>query len=352
MQEKKLRLTWFSIALLYIGFLMGAGFASGKELWQFFGVFGDSGLFGILLASALFMALGCCVVYISRKKKTEDMASIIYPGKSGVFQKVIRFCMALFLFSAYFSMIAAGGSVFREQFGIPSYIGSLVLTLLTLLVAIKGFGRVSKVLGKVVPVLLVVTLILTIVILIRQKDVSQPGIALLYEPSLFAQNWIFSAFVYVGYNIIGAVVMLSNGSANSRSRGHAYFGAVAGGLFLGIFALLIHFVMLTDPTLAAGRDLPMLAFVMRVNPVIQWVYGIILLAAIFNTSTGAFFGTVSALPKKRSWIWAVAIALAGYLVSLLGFSNIVAIFYPLEGYISLVFICLMVIQFFLLLRKK
>ncbi|MBQ9931972.1 MAG: hypothetical protein IJO79_06405, partial [Firmicutes bacterium] len=199
--------------------------------------------------------------------------------------------------------------------------------------------------------LLVVTLVLTIVILVRSENISAPGNEL-FEPSLFAQNWIFSSFVYVGYNIIGAVVMLSNGSANAKSRGHAYWGAAAGGIFLGIFALLIHFVMLTDPTLAAGRDLPMLAFVMRIDPVIQWVYGIILLAAIFNTTTGAFFGTVSALPKKRSWLWAVLAAIAGYLVSLLGFSNIVAIFYPLEGYISLIFICLMVVQFFMLLRKK
>jgi uncharacterized membrane protein YkvI len=32
-------LTVFRVAFLYFGVLMGAGFASGKEMWQFFGVF-------------------------------------------------------------------------------------------------------------------------------------------------------------------------------------------------------------------------------------------------------------------------------------------------------------------------
>jgi uncharacterized membrane protein YkvI len=31
--------TALRVAFLYFGVLMGAGFASGKEMWQFFGVF-------------------------------------------------------------------------------------------------------------------------------------------------------------------------------------------------------------------------------------------------------------------------------------------------------------------------
>lgn len=39
MTEKQLTkpLTFFNVAALYVGTLMGAGFASGREGWQFFG---------------------------------------------------------------------------------------------------------------------------------------------------------------------------------------------------------------------------------------------------------------------------------------------------------------------------
>ncbi len=35
-----LKLNFFHVALMYVGTIMGAGFASGREIWQFFGVFG------------------------------------------------------------------------------------------------------------------------------------------------------------------------------------------------------------------------------------------------------------------------------------------------------------------------
>ena len=34
----KKRLSWINVASIYIGVIMGAGFASGRECWQFFGV--------------------------------------------------------------------------------------------------------------------------------------------------------------------------------------------------------------------------------------------------------------------------------------------------------------------------
>ena len=55
---KNKRLSFFNIAALYIGTIMGAGFASGREAWQFFGVFGLQGYVGIALSGFLFMALG------------------------------------------------------------------------------------------------------------------------------------------------------------------------------------------------------------------------------------------------------------------------------------------------------
>ena len=44
MRERKL--TSLNVAVMYIGAIMGAGFASGRETWQFFGVFGDKGKIG------------------------------------------------------------------------------------------------------------------------------------------------------------------------------------------------------------------------------------------------------------------------------------------------------------------
>ena len=44
--RKMKKLNWIEITSLYIGIIMGAGFASGRECWQFFGVFGTKGYAG------------------------------------------------------------------------------------------------------------------------------------------------------------------------------------------------------------------------------------------------------------------------------------------------------------------
>ena len=42
------------LALSFTGMLLGAGFVSGQELWQFFACFGPVGLLGFLGMTAIF----------------------------------------------------------------------------------------------------------------------------------------------------------------------------------------------------------------------------------------------------------------------------------------------------------
>ena len=41
--QQKTNLNLLNVALMFVGAIMGAGFASGREIWQFFGVFGKQG---------------------------------------------------------------------------------------------------------------------------------------------------------------------------------------------------------------------------------------------------------------------------------------------------------------------
>ncbi|NLY67966.1 MAG: hypothetical protein GX069_10455, partial [Tissierellia bacterium] len=49
---------WIKIASVYIGTVIGAGFASGREILEFFGVYGIKGIFGIIVSGLLFSILG------------------------------------------------------------------------------------------------------------------------------------------------------------------------------------------------------------------------------------------------------------------------------------------------------
>lgn len=47
-----------SLGFIYIGTLIGAGFASGQEIMSFFTIYGKGGLLGIIVVSVFFFILG------------------------------------------------------------------------------------------------------------------------------------------------------------------------------------------------------------------------------------------------------------------------------------------------------
>ena len=52
------KMSAFSIAMALVGTLIGAGYASGQELMQFFGAFGAKGIIGIVIALVFFFQIG------------------------------------------------------------------------------------------------------------------------------------------------------------------------------------------------------------------------------------------------------------------------------------------------------
>ncbi len=347
----KLTLSFMRIAFMYFGVLMGAGFASGKEIWQFFGVFGGMGLFGILLIIFLFISLGTIIVYISSYKNTADLSKIIFPFENQRLERIIGIVIAAFLFMAYFSMLAAGGALIQEQFGVHRIVGSLILMFIIVIITVRGFGRLSSFIGKIVPILLVFTLAISLVIL--AKDYKSISFEQIIDASPLAQNWFISAIVYVSYNMMGAVPILGSCTIHSDNREKTILGAVVGGMLLGICALILYLVTLTDPMISNQQPLPMLTLSQKILPAVQAVYSLVLFISVLGTAISCFYGYTTKLPdnhRKNYIIWISAVL--GFSFSLLGFSNIVAIIYPIEGYIGLIFLLLMVWNFIRIIIKQ
>ena len=73
------KLSAINIAMMYLGAILGAGFASGRECWQFFGVFGRKGYFGAVFTTVVFVILALMLTYIARSKNTMDLGKLISP---------------------------------------------------------------------------------------------------------------------------------------------------------------------------------------------------------------------------------------------------------------------------------
>lgn len=108
----------FKIVLVIIGTLVGAGFASGKEIYSFFFVYGIYGILGILISVliiglTIYKVLNVCLK--NNISSYHEFCDFIGSGKSSIFLNNI---VNIFLLIAYFVMIAGFSSFVKQEFNI------------------------------------------------------------------------------------------------------------------------------------------------------------------------------------------------------------------------------------------
>ena len=344
------KLNCFNIAALYIGIIMGAGFASGRECWQFFGVFGNDGYKGAILVTIGFVAYGFMLTKIARSKNTYDLGKLVSPFDNWLIEGSIGNILALFYYTDLIVMSAAGGSLLNQQFGINKIWGGLIITVLVIATVLGNFARISRVFKYLVPVLFCVAIIM--IILIINADYTQSG-PTDFEPGHMSPNWLISSLVFLAYNTIAMITMAGNTAVNAKNRINAYLGAIIGGACLGGLILALMRALMTDMTYTASFDMPMLGYSLRLSPIINVIYAIILFGSIYSTGTSCYYGFTTIIPDGKSKSWIIIIcSLLAFTLGLLGFTKMIEYLYPTQGYIGSVFLLLIVINFIKVSLKK
>lgn len=323
---------------------MGAGFASGRECWQFFGVFGSKGYYGAVASTICFVILACMLTYIARSKDSADLGRLISPFDSPVIDGIIGWTLAMIYYSMIIAMTAAGGSLLKQQFGISKVCGGAVIAVLSIVTVLGDFERVSAVFRLMVPVLFVIGVI-TILLTIR-ADFGQSGAVSGYQPGRMSPNWVISGIVFMAYNTLGMITMSGNSAINARDSRNAYAGAISGTLCLGALTILLLRALLTDMAFSSSLDLPMLGFSARLSPVLNIIYAIVLYGAVYSTGASTYYGFSTRLRSGRLKRYIIiGGAVLGFLLGLTGFKRLVEFLYPAQGYIGILFILLIIINF-------
>lgn len=349
MEKKDLR--FYNVAALFVSAMMGAGFASGREGWQFFGVFGMKGYVGIAFTGIGFILLGIMVGYLARTLQTADFGVIISCIDSPKVAAAVGYYMAAILYTIIISMSAAGGAFLNQQFGIHRAIGGFIITILVIITILGDFERVSKVFKKLVPVLFFADVILCIIII--AMPIEQSGETSGFPTSALAPNWIIATIIYIGYNIMGMIPIVGKGAINSKNETHAVAGAGLGGLFSILLTFLMITAMRKDMAFSQASALPILAYSARISPIANVIFGVVLFAAIYAAATSNFYGFYSKVPEgpKKKYIIIIS-ALCGYVVGLTGFKNVVAYLYPMIGYSALIIMLMITVNFIKVLVKQ
>lgn len=348
------------IASAFIGVIVGAGFASGQEVLQYFTSFGIMGTFGAIIATALFAYIGMMLVWLGSKFNTDSHKEVIHKvtGKTTfgvVIGWIIDLVIIFTLFGVGVVMIAGAGSNLNQQFGIPSIIGTVLMTILILLAGMLKVEGVVKIIGNITPFLIVFIVIISIYSFFTVDTPFAELNRLSDDYTSSLPNWFIAGINYVSFNTaVGASMAIVMGGAEEDSK-VAGLGGLIGGLLLGLMIVLSHLAIFSKINIVGDLDMPMLGIVNEISPILGVIMAIVIFGMIFNTGLGMFYAFATrftfAGTMKFKIFYTVAV-LIGLLLSFVGFTDLVAIFYPLIGYLGLVLILVLIYAPFKMKLKK
>lgn len=344
----KIRFSILEIASVYIGTVIGAGFASGQEIMKFFSSYGYDGIYGILFSGILFSLLGWSILEMVYVYKIKDYHGFIYSMMGSFLGNIMEWVVSLFMFISFCTMLAGTGALLRQQFHVPVQMGIFIMAVLCLVVFffdIKGIIAVNSILA---PLLLIGGILIGIYSIVF-KDTSvflSPSIGIVHS---FTQNWIISSIVYVSYNIITSSVILTSLFPIIKSVKVAKWGGILGGASLGMLGLCVAVTTLVHYDKIKELEIPMLGIVMDYGHNIQYIFLFVLFAAIFTTAIANGYGFLTRVSYEFNLRYKLVIPffiVLAIIFAQIGFSNMVGRIYPLFGYIG-IFEAMMILMHFI-----
>ncbi|HHV38941.1 MAG TPA: hypothetical protein GXX70_05560, partial [Tepidimicrobium sp.] len=104
---------WIKIASIYIGTVIGAGFASGREIIEFFGIYGIKGIGGMAISGTLFAVLGTLLLVKIYNNDIESFDQLMEKQFSHKFRSIINIIMVFSLYTGFSVMVAGSGAIFK-----------------------------------------------------------------------------------------------------------------------------------------------------------------------------------------------------------------------------------------------
>jgi uncharacterized membrane protein YkvI len=287
---------FFLPGLAFKAVVIGGGYATGRELVEFFLPSGPrGGLLAMLLAMLLWSAVCIVTFRFALNTNARDYRTFFQNlmGRAGVVVFEAAYLLFIVLILAVFG--AAAGAIGEVLFGWPKIIGALCLVVGIASFATYGNDSVERLFKWVSFLLYGVYAVFVILALTRFGDRVVANFAL----SVPATGWALGGLTYAGYNIIGAVVILPVVRHMTGPRDAVIAGAIAGPLAM-IPALLFFVCMVAYYPGIGDETLPSDFLLQRLElPVFHFLFQVMIFSALLESGTGA----VHAINERVAAAW-------------------------------------------------
>ena len=331
----------FEVAAVYTAVIIGAGFATGRELISFFMRHGEFAVRGLLLSGAMMALVGFATLEICRSRKISSFDGLLDYVAGRYVGGIIKLGAVAFLFVVFAAMLSATGALGAQLFGLPNFVGALVLAVLCFIAFsfdLRGLVRINTVLA---PVMIVGSIALGLYAYFADTVNVFAAVG-----GGMRQNWAVSAALYASYNMVAAVSVLTAMSSSVRTRKMALSGTLLGAGAVTLIALSLALGLSRGLDVVQPYPIPFLRLVADYDVVMQWSYVVVLAVAVYTTAiSNGYCFYLAAFGKANLAPWAAKAGMCGaaLVFSQIEFTRIVETVYPMFGLVGLLLAVILVI---------
>lgn len=332
---------WIKIGSIYVGTIIGAGFSSGREIIDFFGVYGIKGIWGMIISGILFSVLGSLLllkVYNNKILGFKDLMNRLFGEK---FSFIIEIIISIALYTGFSIMLAGSGVIFKEQLGIPFNIGVISMMICCFIVFLYSLEGLSIINSILVPIL-IIGIIFTSFYLSTMRGYNISNIEGLQYT--IRGNFLTSSLLYFGSNSLIIIVVFSSLLPLIKNKRTAILGGVSGGIilsFLGVSILTSMFIYYKEVYIL---EIPMLGISNYISNNYRKLYAIVLWIAMFTTALANGFGFINKFNQKKNKGLKIALfCLSSIPLTKFGFANLIGVIYPIFGVVGIAIMILVLL---------
>lgn len=351
--------TVFKNAGAFAAYQIGAGFASGQEIMQYYCTWGWLWVFIL----PVFVYIWNCIFLVSNytvgmREQFENPNEIFGYYTTPKIGKIMDTFVNASIALMSLVMFSGAGATINQYFGIPIWVGTLAVGGVAAFVVCMGLEKVADVLGSCgILIIVFMVIIFAYSLFVSENTVleGQARIAEYVNDGIFLQSTAFGIEnpVLSGISIGGVGIALSmvfNGSlgAKIKNKQTCIASAFMAALFyiMGVVFVSMPMLQHLDYIASIEAKVPMMAAVTQILPIMTFPYCIIIIIASFTTIAGYLWicGRRVAPDKTlKQRVVVIAISAVGITIgSIIPLDILVNLMFQITGYIGIVcFACLL-----------
>lgn len=329
------------VVFVIIGTVIGAGFASGQEIYTFFYSYGINGLIGLIICSIFLSIIIYKVLKILTENKNienykEFLDTIINRKTKNPYLNIkfiLNTIINIFLLISFYIMIAGFGAYFSQELQLNSLIGCSAISLLSFIIfmtSVKGVVKVNEVLT---PILIIFVVTIGIINFLKLDLES----AMTSIVAVKNHGWFISSILYCSYNSILLIPVLITLSKLVKNKKQTKLISIISGLIILIISICIFFIITRVDVNIANLEMPVVYGISKFFVKFKKIYGFIILSSIFTTSIAIGISLLQNISKNKTSYTQIALimCITSVPISKIGFSNLVTSIYPVFGVLGL-----------------